>query len=345
MLVGILAFGFAGTAKADSFDFTVTGNNGGVALFVATVTSTDVTINVSCLDVTCQGFFLSTVGLKGLSFTAVTDDPAGDPAGFSKVLNGGTNLGQTGDCDGTQLGSSVCWTTTLPNGAGTPLQVQIGASRSTQDCRTAPSVARRTSASDGKLTVDAEPMKGCSHRRVRTRLRRHPNLPAWRRLAWAAGCAVSAPQVNDSTRTYIFAGDLMVAGFLIFSRGRPICLGFAVCMQMVLTPYDKLPSRKPLSNHTAIQAPAAFLAMLAGRYGTQSAVLTVEAEGDHLSVAEDGKPGRELFPQTWMIFFSKESNETLTFLFDMETWAFRMPREAGGKYDLIPILEWARSAP
>jgi CubicO group peptidase (beta-lactamase class C family) len=113
----------------------------------------------------------------------------------------------------------------------------------------------------------------------------------------------------------------------------------------VLTPYDKLPPRKPLSNHTAIQVPPAFLAILAGRYGTQNAVLTVEAEGDHLSVVEDGKPSRELFPQTWMIFFSKDSNETFTFLFDIETWAFRILREAGGKYELIPNLEWARSAP
>lgn len=113
----------------------------------------------------------------------------------------------------------------------------------------------------------------------------------------------------------------------------------------VLTPYDKLPPRKPISNHAAIQVPPAFLAMLAGRYGTQNAVLTVEAEGDHLSVVEDGKPSRELFPQTWMIFFSKDSNETLTFLFDIETWAFRILREAGGKDELIPNLEWARSAP
>jgi hypothetical protein len=46
-----------------------------------------------------------------------------------------------------------------------------------------------------------------------------------------------------------------------------------------------------------------------------------------------------------MIFFSKDSNETFTFLFDIETWAFRILREAGGKYELIPNLEWARSAP
>jgi len=113
----------------------------------------------------------------------------------------------------------------------------------------------------------------------------------------------------------------------------------------VLTPYDKLPPRKPLSDHTGIQVPATFLAMLAGRYGTQNDVLTVEAEGDHLSIVEDGKPKREFFPHTWRIFFSKDSDETLTFLFDIDTWAFRILREAGGKDELIPNLEWAHPAP
>lgn len=113
----------------------------------------------------------------------------------------------------------------------------------------------------------------------------------------------------------------------------------------VLTPYDKLPPRKPLSDHTAIQVPPTFVAMLAGRYGTQNDVLTVETEGDHLSVVEDGKPKREFFPQTWTIFFSKDSEETLTFLFDIDTWAWRILREVDGKDDLIPNLEWARHAP
>jgi len=126
MLVGILAFGFAGTAKADSFQFTVGGNDGSSTLFTATVTSTDVTINVSCLNAICQGDFLSTVGLKGLSFTAVTDDPGGDPTGFSQVNSSQTNNGQTGDCDAQQVTSSVCWTTTSPKGSGTPLQIGSG---------------------------------------------------------------------------------------------------------------------------------------------------------------------------------------------------------------------------
>jgi len=74
-------------------------------------------------------------------------------------------------------------------------------------------------------------------------------------------------------------------------------------------------------------------------------VLTVEAEGDHLSIVENGKPKRELFPQTGSIFFFKDSDETFTFLFDIDTYAFRILREAAGKDDLIPNLEWVRPAP
>jgi CubicO group peptidase (beta-lactamase class C family) len=110
----------------------------------------------------------------------------------------------------------------------------------------------------------------------------------------------------------------------------------------VFTPYDKLPPRKPLSDHSTMQVPPAFLAMLGGRYGTPSDMLTVEAEGDHLWVVENGKPQREVFPQTWAIFFSKDSDETFTFLFDIDTWAFRILRESGGKDDLLPNLGWAR---
>jgi CubicO group peptidase (beta-lactamase class C family) len=112
-----------------------------------------------------------------------------------------------------------------------------------------------------------------------------------------------------------------------------------------LTPYDELPPRKPLSDHTAIQIPPPWLAIYTGRYGTQNDVLTVQAEGDHLSIVENGKPERELFPQTGSIFFCKASDETFTFLFDIDTYAFRILRETAGKDDLIPNLDWVRPAP
>jgi hypothetical protein len=113
-LLAIACIGFGGVAKADSFTFTVNGD----VVFNATVTNTDVTLTVQCMDAACQGYFLSTVGLKGISFTGAPTNIM-EPGGFT-LANGGTNLGQTGSCDGTQLQAAVCWS------AGTPLPFQLG---------------------------------------------------------------------------------------------------------------------------------------------------------------------------------------------------------------------------
>jgi CubicO group peptidase (beta-lactamase class C family) len=110
----------------------------------------------------------------------------------------------------------------------------------------------------------------------------------------------------------------------------------------VLTPYDKLPPRKALSDHTPIPLPPALLARFAGRYGAQHDVLRVEVEGDHLSVIEAGQPLRELFPQSWNIFFCHDRDETFTFLFDFDTRAFRILREASGQDDFMRTVTETR---
>ena len=107
------------------------------------------------------------------------------------------------------------------------------------------------------------------------------------------------------------------------------------------TPYDKLPPRKPLVDHTAIDL-GSWLSTYAGRYGTKDHLLVAETEGNHLSVTEDGKPKRDFFPETGSIFFTKDGDETLTFLFDIQTYAFRVLREAGGKDDVLPNFDWTR---
>jgi PEP-CTERM motif len=120
-LATILALGFAGTAKADSYTFTVNGD----VVFDVTVTSTDVNVTVQCTDLACQGYYLSTVGLKGISFTG-SPTPVTTPPGFT-LFNGGTNLGGTGSCNGTQLNTAVCWS------SSTPLQFQLGTGVTTFD--------------------------------------------------------------------------------------------------------------------------------------------------------------------------------------------------------------------
>jgi hypothetical protein len=113
-LLAIACIGFGGVAKADSYTFTVNGD----VVFNATVTSSDVKITVQCTDAACQGYYLSALGLKGISFTGSPTNIM-EPSGFT-LKNGGTNLGQSGDCDGTQLNKSVCWL------ASTPLPIQLG---------------------------------------------------------------------------------------------------------------------------------------------------------------------------------------------------------------------------
>lgn len=107
------------------------------------------------------------------------------------------------------------------------------------------------------------------------------------------------------------------------------------------TPYDKLPPRRPLSDHKAIQLPPFLLALYAGRYGTRDNQVTVEPSGDHLSVTQNGTPQQDFFPQTASIYFSKTTGETFSFLFDIDTHAFRIVRDAAGKVDFLPNLDWS----
>jgi hypothetical protein len=101
-LVAILAFGFAGTAKADSV--TIDG-----VLFEATVTSTTVTLTVTCTDASCSGWAIGDISLKGFTFTGTATNIT-EPAGYV-VQNGGQDNGGATACNSTQLQSAVCWNT------------------------------------------------------------------------------------------------------------------------------------------------------------------------------------------------------------------------------------------
>jgi hypothetical protein len=101
-LVAILAFGFAGTAKADSV--TIDG-----VLFEASVTSTTVTLTVTCTDASCTGWAIGDISLKGFTFTGDPTDILA-PSGYV-VQNGGQNNGQSTECNSTQIGQAVCWNT------------------------------------------------------------------------------------------------------------------------------------------------------------------------------------------------------------------------------------------
>ena len=88
-------------------------------LYTATVTSTTVTLTVQCQDGgVCGGYYLGAVSLKGFTFTGSPTDTSGTEPGVYSVQNGGANNGIGGGCNGTQLGSAVCWSLT-----GTPTAI------------------------------------------------------------------------------------------------------------------------------------------------------------------------------------------------------------------------------
>lgn len=113
-ILGFLIVAFAvllgaGVASADS----ITVND---VQFTATVTSTTVTLDVQCLDITvCGNWYLGDVTLKGFTFTG-TPTLGTAPSGYT-LIDGGQNnnaVGSGGGCDSTQLGSAVCWDASLP---------------------------------------------------------------------------------------------------------------------------------------------------------------------------------------------------------------------------------------
>jgi hypothetical protein len=105
------------------------------------------------------------------------------------------------------------------------------------------------------------------------------------------------------------------------------------------TPYEQLPPRPPLKEHKLVKVPPAVLEMYVGRYGEPNLVLTVRREGDHLSVQENDEPKEELFPESQSDFFSKVSDDVVTFQFDSQSHATRMILHTGGKDIPIKRLE------
>jgi len=102
------------------------------------------------------------------------------------------------------------------------------------------------------------------------------------------------------------------------------------------TPYNQLPPRAPLPQHTAVHVGPEVLERYVGRYGEPpNLILTVRREGDHLSVQENDEPKEEVFPESERDFFSKVSDDVLTFETDPQGHVIRMVLHTGGRD--IPI--------
>jgi hypothetical protein len=98
------------------------------------------------------------------------------------------------------------------------------------------------------------------------------------------------------------------------------------------TPYDQLPPRVPLKQHTAVQVDSKVLQKYLGRYGNPpNLILVIRQEGDHLSVQENDEPKQELFPESEKDFFSKLADDVYTFEMDSQGRVVRMVLHTGGE--------------
>jgi hypothetical protein len=102
------------------------------------------------------------------------------------------------------------------------------------------------------------------------------------------------------------------------------------------TPYDQLPPRPVLKQHTKINVDAQTLEKCVGRYGTPpKLVLVVRHEGDHLTVQENDEPVQELDPESAAQFFSTVAADVYTFEVDSNGKVTHMVVHSGG--ETIPL--------
>jgi len=101
------------------------------------------------------------------------------------------------------------------------------------------------------------------------------------------------------------------------------------------TPYGELPPRKPLPKHTEIELDSKLLDRLVGRYALPGAVLKVSRQGGHLLLQENEEKPGELFPEGGLRFFSKSSDDAVSFELDGEGRVTQLVIHTGGRS--IPV--------
>jgi len=101
------------------------------------------------------------------------------------------------------------------------------------------------------------------------------------------------------------------------------------------TPYDQLPPRPPLKQHTAIAVDPAILDRYAGQYSlSPELILAVVRDGDHI-VVKEGLENHEMFPESDHDFFSKTADDEITFEVDGQGRVTQMVLRTGGR--TIPV--------
>jgi CubicO group peptidase (beta-lactamase class C family) len=101
-------------------------------------------------------------------------------------------------------------------------------------------------------------------------------------------------------------------------------------------PYEQLPPRPALKQHTKVSVDPRTLEKYVGRYGTPpKLILTVRHEGDHLTVQENDEPVQELDPESATQFSSAVADDVYTFEMDASGKVTRMVLHSGD--ETIPI--------
>ncbi|HXN19019.1 MAG TPA: serine hydrolase [Candidatus Binatus sp.] len=102
------------------------------------------------------------------------------------------------------------------------------------------------------------------------------------------------------------------------------------------TPYDQLPPRLVLKQHTKVSVDAQTLEKYVGRYGTPpKLILVVRHEGNHLTLQENDEPVQELDPESATQFFSTVADDVYTFEMDPSGRVTRIVLRSGD--ETIPI--------
>jgi CubicO group peptidase (beta-lactamase class C family) len=102
------------------------------------------------------------------------------------------------------------------------------------------------------------------------------------------------------------------------------------------TPYTELPARRPLPVRTEITLDPKLLDRLAGRYAVSpDLVLTVTRKGGRLVMQENQEAPGELFPEAELRFFSRTSDDVVTFDLDTQGRVTRLVIYTGGRS--IPV--------
>jgi CubicO group peptidase (beta-lactamase class C family) len=102
------------------------------------------------------------------------------------------------------------------------------------------------------------------------------------------------------------------------------------------TPYNELPPRQPLPVHAEIVLDPKLLDRVVGRYAlSNDLVITVARKGDHLTLQENQEARGELFAESELRFFSKTSDDVVTFDLDNQGRVTRLVIHTGGRE--IPV--------